>query len=73
MSVQDQQKFMEALQKLVDYYSSEFHLTYGEIISSLEIEKTCLIIDLYKKELNGELDDEEEDEEEKGNFGGISG
>lgn len=62
MSVEDQAKFTEALQKLIDYYCSEFHLTYGEIISSLEVEKTCLIIDLYKKETDEEIEEEGKDD-----------
>lgn len=53
MSVENTNRFLEAMWKLIQYYEVEYDITYAEILGCLELTKTALAeecIDKQKEE-----------------------
>ena len=58
MSVEAQKRFSEDIDKLIDYYSKEFHLTYAECVGVL----TMVCFDLSAEARNDNEGGEEDGE-----------
>jgi hypothetical protein len=56
MSIESMERFSNEIRKIIDYYSSEFNITYAEAIGVLQM----MIMDMHAE--SWEAANEEEDE-----------
>lgn len=60
MSIESMKRFADEIRKVIDYYASEFNITYAEVIGVMHM----IIMDIHAESWES-LDDVEEREEEE--------